>query len=190
MKHCVISITRQFASMGLAIANNLSEQLEIPLCDEEIAQKVAKRSNIDLATINHFENNSKYYPLGMGSQLQDQIFEIQKKVILDLAESQSCIFVGRLSDFILTSHPNHMSIYIYAPYEARLKNCVDKLGMTVKQAQKTIESVDSARELYRKTYTKQGKDMFTNRQMMLDSSFFGIEGTANLISEYVKNNML
>lgn len=190
MNHCVVSITRQFASMGLAVGNCLSEKLNIPLCDQEIANKVAKRSNLDLKTINEGEDKCSYYPLGLGTQLQDQIFEIQQKVILDFAESQSCIFVGRLSDYVLKDHPNHLCVNIFAPYDARVKNCIKELGMTEKQAKKMIESVDSARDAYRKKYTKVDKDVYAYRQMMLDSSFFGIEGTAELIAHVVREKML
>ena len=34
-----------------------------------------------------------------------------------LAERESCIIVGRCSDFIFAKNPKSLHIYIYAPYE-------------------------------------------------------------------------
>ena len=63
------------------------------------------------------------YPLGtQADDLQDKLFEAQENIIKFLAERESCIIVGRCSDFILADETNLLRIYIYAPYEERVKN--------------------------------------------------------------------
>ena len=55
---------------------------------------------------------------------RDKIFEAQQNIIQFLAEKESCIIVGRCSDFTLSEMENVIHIYIYAPYEVRVQHCV------------------------------------------------------------------
>ena len=71
--------------------------------------------------------------------------------------------------------------YIYAPYEARLKNCVDSLGMDEKTARSMIREVDRARELYRLRYCEGVKEVFDHRDFMIDSSKYGPEKTSDIL---------
>lgn len=192
MQKYVVTITRQFASMGRSVARELSKELEIEFYDRMFVEEVAKRMNLTPAFISGQEeaidkqHKHSYFPLGMGLNLQDEIFAVQTNLMQDLAKKDSCIFVGRLCDHILADHPNNISIHIYTSYENRFRNCVEKLGMDEKIAKKMITDVDTARERYRKKYAPNSRDFFKNKQVMLDSSFFGIEGTARVIAQIVK----
>ena len=93
------------------------------------------------------------YPLGtQTSAMQNKIFEAQKNIMRFLAERESCIIVGRCSDFIFAKNPNSLHIYIYAPYEARLENCVNTLNLSEAEAKRMIQSVDQARDQYHMHY--------------------------------------
>lgn len=65
---------------------------------------------------------------------QDEIFKNQVSIIRQLADKQSCIVVGRCSDYILREREDCMHVFIYASYEHRMKNCVESLGMTEAEA--------------------------------------------------------
>ena len=99
---------------------------------------------------------------------------------------ESCIIVGRCADSILADFENHLSVYIYAPYEARLHNCIHELMMEEKTARKMIKEVDAARTNYRKKYCPEVKSIFDHKDIMIDSSKFGIEGTARLLAGIVR----
>ena len=83
---------------------------------------------------------------------QDESFKNQVSIIRQLADKQSCIVVGRCSDYILREREDCMHVFIYASYEHRMKNCVESLGMTEAEAKKMIAKVDKARDVYHKTY--------------------------------------
>lgn len=56
-------------------------------------------------------------PLGSDSiAKQDEIYNVQKEVIREMAEKESCIIVGRCADYIFRDHRNVLNIYIYAKY--------------------------------------------------------------------------
>ena len=90
--------------------------------------------------------------------------------------------VGRCGGSILADMPNRLGVYVYAPYSQRLQNCTQKLGMDEATARRMIREVDRARELYHRRYCPEVKDVFTDHDLMLDSSRFGVEGSASLLA--------
>ena len=94
--------------------------------------------------------------------------------------------MGRCSDFLLQNEPNVLNIFIYAPYKARLENCVNKLEMSEVDAKRTIMKVDKARSAYHKRYAGYSPADPLHKHLMIDSSLLGVEGTADLIAEVVR----
>lgn len=194
MEPYVITISRQFASMGRSIAQELSEELNIEFYDRDIVEEVAKRLGITIAEVSDKEEASssiyfkRQFPLGTGvASVRDEIFMAEKNIIQDLSQKESCIIVGRCADSILADHERHINVYIYAPYTERLKNCTEYLGMDEATAKKMIREVDSSRNLYRKRYCPEATDDFSNRDIMIDSSKFGIKGTATFLAHIARD---
>ncbi len=193
MEPYVITISRQIGSMGRTIAQLVSSELGIEFYDRDIVEEVSKRMGLPVSEVSNKEESSKsiffkrLYPLGMGiSSLRDEIFQVQKNIIQDLAKKEACIIVGRCADSILLDYERHLNIHVYAPYMARFKNCTEKLGMDEPTAKKMIREVDLSRSLYRKRYCPEAKDDFSNRDLMIDSSSFGLEESAIIISNIAK----
>ena len=67
------------------------------------------------------------------------------------------------------------------PAEARIRNCTKILGMDEKEARRMLRDVDRAREIYRLKYCEGTREVFDHRDLMIDSSRFGAEGTAQLL---------
>lgn len=190
-----ITITRQFGSLGRPIAKRLSELLDIEYYDRDIVEETSKNLGIPVSEISDQEESVKnnffnmIYPLGTQTTAQqDQIFHEQSKIIQGLAAKQSCIIVGRCSDYILRNNKNCMNIFIYAPYEARLRNCVDYLHMDNEDAARMISKVDKARNKYHKTYAGFLPGDFEYKELMIDSSAFGIEGTALVLAQTIRQH--
>jgi len=194
MKQYVITISRQFGSMGRTIAQLMARELGVEFYDRDIVEETAKRMGLPISVISAKEENAnsiyfkRQYPLGMGlSSMQDEIFSIQKNIIEDLAKKESCIIVGRCADSILADVENRLNVYIYAPYEKRFANCTQILKMEEKVARRMIREVDRSRELYHRRYCPEYTDAFSNRDLLVDSGRFGIEKTAEILTEIVRN---
>ena len=193
MKQYVVTISRQFGSMGRMIAQQLSRELGVNFYDRDIVEETASRMGLPVSVISNTEENSKsiyfkqQYPLGMGiASMRDEIFLIQKNIIRDLAQKESCIIVGRCADSILMDMENHLNVYIYAPMDARLRNAVELAKLDEKTAKKMIREIDRSRELYHRRYCPEYVDPSTNKDIMIDSSRFGAEGTVKILAELVR----
>ena len=60
MQKYVISISRQFGSLGRPIAKKLAELLEIEYYDRDIVEKASKVHNIPLKEASNLEESAKY----------------------------------------------------------------------------------------------------------------------------------
>ena len=122
-KKYIVTITRQFGSLGRPIAREMSEILGIEYYDRDIVEATSKKMNLPVSKIiEHEETYSTslfpmLLPLGSDSiAKQDEIYNVQKEVIREMAEKESCIIVGRCADYIFRDHRNVLNIYIYAKY--------------------------------------------------------------------------
>ena len=193
----VVTITRQFGSLGRPIAKRMSEILDIGYYDRDLVDEAAKKLKLPVSVVDKEEESAKKvplnpftrmkYPLGKGtSDTQDAIFEAQQNIIQFLAEKETCIIVGRCSDFILEEMKNAMHIYIYAPYDVRVQQSVDNLKMDIQEARQMIVDVDEARDSYHMHYAGYLPDDKNHKDIMIDSSFLGVEKTAQFLAEAVR----
>lgn len=197
METYVITIARQFASMGRSIAQKMSEELGIEFYDRDIVEATAKRMGQPVSVISEHEEHDtnkffrRQYPLGMGiANMQDEIFSVQTNIIGDFIDKGSCIIVGRCAQGAIKDPSRVLSVYIYAPYEVRFDNCVKHLDMSPKLAKKMIKEVDKAREQYRHRYCSKSDTPFDGYDLMIDSSRFGVDGTAEILMAVVKERFM
>lgn len=190
MENYVITISRQFGSFGSIIANNLAKELDIYYLDRNIVEETAKKLGEPVPEIKEYDEKiaKRYFqalfPLGL--RKNDEIFQIQKNIIKEVADNKSSVIVGRCGNYVLRNHPRALHIYIYAPYETKLNDCIGKLGMSEMDARRMIKEVDLAREEYREKYCPEFKTAYDGYDLMIDSSKFGHEGTVDFLADIIR----
>lgn len=196
MEHFIITVGRQFGSMGRPIARQASELLGIEYYDRDIVEQAAQRLGLSKKEISKQEEEATksfgifgkmLYPLGAGTtELQDKIFSVQAQILKDYAEKGSCILVGRCSDFVLRNHPRAIHTFIYAPLEDRVRNCVESLNMSEENGRKMCINVDKSRIAYHKRYAGYVPTDPMHYGLMLNSSLLGIDGTAEILAKIAR----
>ena len=106
MNH-IITISREFGSGGRTVGKKVAEQLGIPCYDSELIQKIAEESGF---AENYVKEAGEYTPGGFlssalsnrafGPTNEDILWEIQCRVISELAEKGPWGIVGRCADYI------------------------------------------------------------------------------------------
>ena len=200
----IYTIGREFGSLGKKVGQDLAKRLGIKFYDKELLQKAAKESGLcEEIFESHDEKptNSFLYSLVMDTYtggsystapfldmpLNHKVFLAQFDAIKKIAANESCVIVGRCADYILEDIPNHLNVFVYAPEEARLKNCVENLQMDPQTAKKMMRDVDAVRNRYHKAYIPGWQSVFDHKDLMIDSSRFGIDGTAKILADIVRN---
>ena len=118
----VINLGRQLGSGGREIGEKLAKELNIAFYDKELINLASKESGLCREFFEQADEKASKTILGglFGSRFpfltegaypynsylsNDSLFKIQSDVIRELAEKQSCLFVGRCADYILRDHP-------------------------------------------------------------------------------------
>ena len=194
MKKYVVTIGREFGSSGKEIGRELAWQLGVECYDRNIVEKTAEESGIPVEevaqadeTVSSSANRmftASGISLGMVMQT-DTAIAAQNRVIRSLAEQGSCVIIGRCADYVLRDHENCLNIFIYAPYEQRLRRIMDLYGFSAKQAERSVKRIDRQRHNYYKYVTGTNRGDRHGKQLMIDSSLFGLQGTADLLYEIV-----
>ena len=125
-----------------------------------------------------------YSFLGRGSDglsNADRIWFAQRKVILELAEKENCVIVGRCADYLLKDKADCLNVFIYATPEFRADRIVKLYGESPVEPLKRLADKDKKRKLNYKYFTEQEWGKTQNYHMCLDSGYLGIDTTVDLI---------
>ena len=196
MENFVITVNRQYASRGREVARRLSELLNIRCYDEELIEEAAEELELPEEIVGTEEETAVRKPLpvtripiilGKGSShTQDDIFDAQASFMNKIVKEESCIIVGRCSDYILSDHKNALHIYIFAEYKARLRYCMEALGCTALEIKKKLREVDELRDSYSIHYSGYLAEDKEYKDILIDSSTMGIEKTAQFLAVAAK----
>lgn len=194
MSTFTLTIAREFYAMGRSVAKCLSRKTDIPFYDRDIVEEVAAQLNQPLSTISDIEEKSRNgffqglpFPFGTDEDYMEKlIYDAQKTVIEDVAAAGDCILVGRCSDQILAEKKNSFHIFLYAPYEYRVQRCMDALHLDEAKARKTVTAADKKRSAYHRKFAGYSSGDYKHKQLLIDSSILGVDGTADLIAGIIK----
>lgn len=190
----VVTIAREFGSMGRPIAKRVAEELGIEYYDRDLVELAAEAMKVNVGEIASYDEhmNGRFgkmiYPFGgnVPPIHQNRLFEVQKSIIMDINKNKRpCVIVGRCADDILKDCENILRVFIYAPYEMCKANCISEFKMEEAEAVKMIEKIDRGRSTYYKYYTNQEFDNRENRDLLINSGILGIEGSVSVIKAAV-----
>ena len=184
----VITIAREYGTDAHEIGIALQERLGIPLYDNELLIRAARRSDTVVDKVAPYDESvaaemMAFLPDRFDSRtLADQLFENLRQVILDVGSSESCIIIGRLSDYILRDYPKLISVYITAPIEESVEIDCKRRGVTKAKALKIIKKMQRNRELFYKRYSAGKTKLRANKDLIVNRALFGVEGCCEIIA--------
>ena len=180
----IVTISRQFGSGGRTVGKQLAARLGIPCYDQELIEKLAEASGFTPEMVAKQQEASPYsrhwaFALSesqfMGTSIQDQLWQLQRQIILDLADKESCVIVGRCADVILKDHADCLTAFIHAQKDKRARRIVEVYGETEVAIDKRIRDKDKRRAVYYEFYTGQTWGLAENFHLALDSGELGID---------------
>lgn len=190
----IITIGRQHGSSGREIARLLAEKLNYKCYDKEIVDEAANHSDFSRDLIDAFDEkrmsafilHAGGYALNENFRLNMQVVSAQFEAMRNIAEKGNCIFVGRCADYILRDHDDLISVFILGDMDERLKCLERRQGLDEVEARKKIKEVDKDRSSFYRYYSDQTWGDAQNYDMCINSSKLGVEGTVQVILDYIK----
>ena len=198
----VITIGRQYGSGGREVGRKLAEKLEIPFYDRELLSEAAKESGIcEEIFEDHDEKptRSLLYSLVTGVQyhggsaanmymdmpLNHRIFLAQFDAIRRIAGEGPCVIVGRCADYVLRDQANAINVFLRADLEKRIERAVER-GVDRMKAEDRVRRADKERASYYNYYATGTWGDVNNYDLCLDTGKLGIDGTVELLADYIR----
>ncbi len=208
--HLVVCIGRTYGSAGTDIGFALADALKINYYDSEIFTEVLERLEADPKSVQdrvsfaHKQNLNQ--SLGMdknrglkerlrefnryhGLPTEDALFFNQSGLLCDMAKREDFIIMGRCADAILSNNGiPHISLFINAPFNLRVRRVMDTDGLDKKGAVKLLHQLDRRHRHYYEFYTGRRWGDPANYDLCLNSASYGIDGSVALVRQLIEKS--
>ncbi len=182
----IITISREFGSGGRSIAKEVANRLGYKYYDKELVKHVAAETGF---APQYIEEQGEYAPgkhkfayaftapgspgIMDGLSASDFLWNIQRRVIMQLADEEPCVIVGRCADYILRDREDCLNVFIHADKEYRADRIVRLYGESEKKPIKRLDEKDKKRKVNYEHYT--GREWGTpgNYHICLNSGMLG-----------------
>ena len=195
MAQRIITISREFGSGGRFIGEEVAKKLGIAYYDKNVINDIAEKSGL---SPEYIQENAELSPKkGMfayalagrditGRSVEDMVHEAQRKVILELAEKESCVIIGRNADYILKDRDDVLNVFIHGNMPEKTQRIIRLYNVDEKKAVKMMADTDKRRMTNYNFYTEQKWGYAGNYTLCLNSSQLGYDRCEKIIMECIK----
>ena len=192
MRKRIITISREFGSGGRFIGEEVAKKLGIAYYDKNIIIDIAEKSGLSPECV---QENAELSPKkGLfayafagrditGKSVEDMVYEAQRKVILDLAEKESCVIIGRNADYILKDRDDVLNVFIHGDMPEKIQRIIHLYNLEEQEAVKMMADTDKRRMINYNFYTEQKWGKASNYTLCLNSSQLGYNRCEAIIME-------
>jgi len=207
----VIAINRELGSGGRTVGEKLAAKLGVEFYDKALVKALEEKYHLTVEEIENLKgrkNNwwsdfsrvvsvgetmrNQYYSVAVGDEPKlvttQQIFKVEKEMLLAMAENGSCVITGRSGFFVFRHHPNHINVLIQAPMEKRIQRLMKKQNMSAEEAEKTIRRIDKMRDNYVTKYTGESRYDTRNYDLVINMASINEDDAAALIMQYIEDS--
>ena len=191
----IITISREFGSGGRFIGEEVAKKLGIAYYDKNIIGQIAEKSGLSPEYLQENEELSPkkglfayaFYGRDItGKSVEDMVYEVQRNIILELAEKEPCVIIGRNADYILKDRDDVLNVFIHGDMPEKIKRITGLYNVKEKEAVKMMADTDKRRRTNYNFYTDQNWGKASNYTLCLNSSQLGYDRCEMIIMECVK----
>lgn len=191
----IITINREFGSGGRFIGEEVAKKLGIAYYDKEMIGQIAEQAGL---SSEYVRENAELSPKKgwfayafsgrdiTGKSVEDMVYEAQRKVIMEIAEKENCVIIGRNADFILKDRKDVLNVFIHGSIPEKVRRICSLYNVTEVDAIKMINDIDKRRRTNYNFYTEQKWGMAENYTMSLNSSVLGYDLCQKIIIDLNK----
>ena len=191
----IITISREFGSGGRFIGEEVAKKLGIAYYDKNIISQIAEESGLspeyvqENAELSPKKGVFAYALIGRditGKSVEDMVYEAQRKVILELAEKEPCVIIGRNADYILRNRNDVLNVFIHGDMPEKIQRIRRLYSVKEQEAVKMMADTDKRRMTNYNYYTEQKWGKADNYTLCLNSSQLGYDRCEKIIMECMK----
>jgi cytidylate kinase len=197
----VITVTRQYASGGSAIAHLVARELGWDVIDNEFVEQVARLAGLPPEEVAQREERAPGLLERLARTLavaspemflsaeqaatverdDATIARMTERVIAEAAAHGRIVLVGRGAQVLLARRPDALHIYVVASKPWRIQHAIERLNLDPANAAKVVDDTDRRRDEYVTTYYGRLRTDVANYDLVVNAERLGFEGAAALV---------
>lgn len=191
MDNFVITIAREYGSGGRTIGEMLSKKLGIAYYDKDIIRMASEESGINQVLFGRVDEHVSAKPKLFGKtsvysgeiippQSRDftsdeNLFNYQAKIIRHLAETESCVIIGRCANVVLKEYSNALKVFVYGDWDFRIREASTKMSGNTREIERFMTKDDKRKIEFTRRFTgTEWKDM-KNYDLCLNNGTLGYD---------------
>ena len=210
MDKIIVTIGREFGTGGRQIAMLLSEMLNIKVYDRKLLEELKKQYNLTTEEMDkikaHKKNwwddftrfyqqastwaNRPYYEAVYVPEVTSELlFQEEKRILLALAEKESCIILGRTGFHIFKDYPNAFKVFLTADMPFRRDKVGRRLNITDGKADLLIKRIDEDRENFTQSFSSKSRYDARNYDLVVNVTDLEPESVARFIADCIERRL-
>ena len=168
MNNLIITVNRECGTGGRTIARKMGEILGMKVYDRHVLDAIAGQFGMSVESIEQVKAKKQswwddicrfYQKFGAAASIDTvepqatplSVFNAERKLLLDIAEKEPCVIVGRAGFHIFRDHPNAVHMLFIADLASRVKRISRIQNIAEEEARKMIDRIDKERETFTRT---------------------------------------
>ncbi len=200
----VVTLSRLMGSGGAYIGHLVARKLGVRCVDREILREAAKKLGTDVRFLEEVDGRSSSLlksivrSFGMGSPEaisqpppalpvhERELFELQGRIIREIALQYDAVIIGRGAFHVLRGHPGVVHVFVHAPEAFRVSRVMKVQNITdVDEARTLVRESDQRRRKFIRDMTGSNWMDARNYHLCIDSSLAGFPSCVETIVKLV-----
>jgi cytidylate kinase len=197
-----------YGSGGSEIAARVAKVLGWTLYDNEIVDAIAARSGLPPSEVvareergpSLVERISGAFTLGTPEAMpavvegtattpDEELVATTASIIEDAVKKGPAVLVGRGAQCLLAPRSDGLHVFCHSPTAALIQYAITQLGIAPSEAEKKVHDMNKQREQYVQRHWGRKWLSPLNYHLCVDTSFFGIDGSAELIARAARERL-
>jgi hypothetical protein len=193
-----VTLSREYGAAALAVARALEQRTGFRLVQDQIGAAVAARLQISEESVAEEleappplgerilsglfgglpEIGTVQSPVDIGRSVRTEV----EATIRQVADTGNAIIVGWIANMVLGARPDVLRVFLHAPLDWRVARIDESFHLGPVAARREVERVDNDRRTFARSEYRLDYGDPHHYDLVLDTSRFGIEGTAAVIA--------
>ncbi len=182
----VIAISRQVAALGDEVAAAVAEKIGYKFINRQKIEQRIVELGFPAEKLKKYDEKKPGFFASLVKD-RDEYLHYLQTAVLEAAEEDNCILIGRGAFVILESLPNLVSLRFVANDDVRMKRLVNEFSWNEKQAMQRINESDTNRKGFHKSFFNADLDDATHFMMVMNTGIFDEKEAADTIASILKS---
>lgn len=196
----VVTISRQIGAGGAYVGQALSRRLGLRYLDREILQQAASalgRDEKDLEALEERPSSiwervasilslgtpeAPFVPPPLPTSMEDELFEVESRIMREVAARGNAVIVGRAAGWVLRDHPGVLRLFFHATEEWRAQRIMESYDLpNVAAAKSLIRKNDQQRARF--VHSLLGADWMAPEgfDLCVNTATLGLDPTVDML---------